>query len=75
MDPQNAGQIGWDGEPRNRSVGGVKCGVVVCVELWVDGANRHILWDRTIGDQLLLNGGDDLSLGGVLGERWSRKSL
>jgi hypothetical protein len=65
--------VGW--KPRNRSVGGVKCGVVVCVELWVDGANRHILWDRTIGDQLLLNGGDDLSLGGVLGERWSRKSL
>ena len=48
-------RVGW--KPRNRSVGGVKCGVVVCVELWVDGANRHILWDRTIGDQLLLNRG------------------
>ena len=22
----SAAQIGWDGEPRNRSVGGVKCG-------------------------------------------------
>jgi hypothetical protein len=52
--------VGW--KPRNRSVGGVKCGVVVCVELWINGANRHILWDRTIGDQLLLNGGQWSSL-------------
>ena len=57
MDPQSAAQIGWDGEPKNRSVGGVKCGVVVCVELWINGANRHAQWDRTTSDQLLLNRG------------------
>ena len=55
-------KIGRDGNPVNRSVGGVECGVVVCVELWINGANRHILWDRTIGDQLLLNRGQWSSL-------------